>query len=118
MIRRSFSHRGWFLRSACRFDGLRNSLPGFRNELPCAAMALSKSIRIERSIFELNAAAVSVFWNLKMNFLGTGHSLETICAIVLTRKEGGIVYEVCLFRGGFGDSPFRFGLGSADEFVL
>ena len=110
MILRSFDHRGWSFRRSCKSSGLRNSLPGWRNEQFCAAIDFSKSIRIERRSFELKAAAASVFWNLNMDFFGVGHSFEMIFVIVLTSWEEGI-------GGGFGgifrgyvNSPSSFGV--------
>ena len=111
MILQSFSQRGWCSSKSFRSDGFRNSLPGLRKELPCAAMALSKSILMERSSLELKAAATSVFSNLKMNFLGVGHSLEMICRMVLTNGEGGILWGVVV--GVVADLPFLCSLSNS-----
>ena len=110
MILRSFSQRGWCSSRSFRSDGFRNSLPGLRKELPCALVALSKSILIERSSLELKAAAASVFSNLKMDFLGVEHSLEMIRRMVLTNGEGellwgivvGVVADLPCLRSWFG----------------
>ena len=105
----SFDHREWFLRSGCKSDGWRNSLPGLRKELPCAAMAQAKSIHIERRIFELKAAAASVFWNLKIDFFGTGHFLNMMLVMVLMREEYGITRGSVVLFEGFVEWPLRFG---------
>ena len=71
-------------------------------------MAPAKSMRMERRILELKAAAASVFSNLKIDLLGTGHSFDIMLVMVLIRVECGTARGLFVRFGEFLDSPLLF----------
>ena len=71
-------------------------------------MAPAKSMRMERRILELKAAAASIFSNLKMDFLGTGHSFDIMLVMVLIRVECGAERGIFDCSGEIVDSPVLF----------
>ena len=84
-------HLPWPWSNFSRQDGLRNSLPGFKKVSPCASIALTKSMRILRSSFELKAASFSVLENRNSDFFGVLVSGGIISLMVRIRLDCGCV---------------------------
>ena len=87
----------WLWRIFFRRCGLRNSLPGLRNEFPWAVITFSKSIRIVRSSLELKAAAFSEFSKRNNDFVGVVVFVLTISVMIRVRgDEFGVCFGVVM----------------------